>query len=150
MTTMTSTNTNVSRVYIRATPEQVWKGITDPEFTERYYFGTRVDSTLTPGDAFVYRGNDGQVALDGEVVECDPPRRLVQTFRALWGPEVAAEPASRVTWEVEEDGPGGCRLTVTHDQLDASPITAQQVAGGWAEILSGLKTVLETGRPLRS
>jgi uncharacterized protein YndB with AHSA1/START domain len=148
MTTVTkAAAVQVFRVYIRATPEMVWKAITDPEFTTKYYYGTRVDSTLAPGDAFVYRRPDSDVvALDGEVVECDPPRRLVQTFRALWTGELAAEPASRVTWEIEPDD-GLCQVTVIHDRLADSPRTAEEISG-WYYILSGLKTLLETGRPM--
>ena len=147
MTTMTEV-TKVFRVYIRATPDEVWKAITDPDFTERYYYGTRVESSLAAGDAFVYRYADGSgVALDGEVLESDPPRRLVQTFRALWTDEAAAEPPSRVTWEIELDDNGLTQLTVTHDRLDRSPHTAE-IISGWFFILSGLKTLLETGKPM--
>ena len=147
MTTMTEV-TKVFRVFIRTTPEELWKAITDPEFTEKYYYGTRVDSTMAPGDAFVYRATEGNaVVLDGEVVESDPPRRLVQTFRALWSDEMAAEPPSRVTWEIEVDEQGLTQLTITHDRLDESPHTAEAISG-WYYILSGLKTLLETGKPM--
>jgi uncharacterized protein YndB with AHSA1/START domain len=146
MTTMTEV-VKVFRVFIRATPEEVWKAITDPDFTERYYYGTRLESTLEPGDAFRYRPADGPLMLDGELVEADPPRRLVQTFRALWTEELAAEPPSRVVWEIEPDEQGLTRLTVTHDRLDDAPHTAEAIAG-WDYILSGLKTLLETGRPM--
>jgi uncharacterized protein YndB with AHSA1/START domain len=147
MTTMTEV-TKVFRVFIRTTPEELWKAITDPEFTEKYYYGTRVDSTLAPGDAFVYRATESNaVVLDGEVVESDPPRRLVQTFRALWSDEMAAEPPSRVTWQIEVDEQGLTQLTITHDRLDESPHTAEAISG-WHYILSGLKTLLETGRPM--
>jgi uncharacterized protein YndB with AHSA1/START domain len=147
MTTMTEV-TKVFRVFIRTTPEELWKAITEPEFTEKYYYGTRVDSTMVPGDAFVYRSTEGgAVILDGEVVESDPPRRLVQTFRALWSDEMAAEPPSRVTWEIEVDEQGLTQLTITHDRLDESPHTAEAISG-WNYILSGLKTLLETGKPM--
>lgn len=147
MSTMTEV-TKVFRIFIRATPEDVWKAITDPDFTEKYYYGTRVDSTLATGDAFAYRSaEDGAVVLDGEVIESDPPRRLVQTFRALWTEDMAAEPPSRVTWEIEADPNGLTQLTIVHDRLDESPATAEAIAG-WHYILSGLKTLLETGRPM--
>jgi uncharacterized protein YndB with AHSA1/START domain len=148
MTTMTEV-VKVFRVFIRATPEEVWKGITDPDFTEKYYYGTRLDSTLIPGDAFVYRTGNGPVILDGEVVEADPPRRLVQTFRALWSEDMAAEPPSRVTWEIDVDEQGLTQVTVTHDRLDEAPHTSEAISG-WHYILSGLKTLLETGRPMVS
>jgi uncharacterized protein YndB with AHSA1/START domain len=138
----------VFRVFTRSTPDDVWKAITDPEFTEKYYYGTRLDSTLEPGDAFRYRYADGgAVALDGEVVDIDPPHRLVHTFSAKWSEELAAEPPSRVTWDLEDAGPGVVQLTVTHDRLDDSPNTAGSI-DGTTFILSGLKTLLETGRPL--
>jgi uncharacterized protein YndB with AHSA1/START domain len=148
MTTMTEV-VKVFRVFIRATPEDVWKAITDPDFTARYYYGTRLESTLAPGDAFRYRAEGGgPLILDGELVEADPPRRLVQTFRALWSEELAAEPPSRVVWEIEPDDEQGLtQLTVTHDRLDEAPHTAEAIAG-WHYVLSGLKTLLETGRPM--
>jgi uncharacterized protein YndB with AHSA1/START domain len=147
MTTMTEV-TKVFRIFIRATPEDVWKAITDPDFTEKYYYGTRVDSTLAAGDAFAYRStDDDSIVLDGEVVEADPPNRLVQTFRALWSEDMAAEPPSRVTWEIEGNPSGLTQLTITHDRLDESPATAEAISG-WYYILSGLKTLLETGQPM--
>ena len=87
--------------------------------------------------------------VDGEVIEADPPRKLVTTWRAVYDPETAAEPHSRVTWEIEPAGEHVTKLTVIHDELEAAPKTAANVAGGWSYILSGLKTLLETGSPLK-
>ena len=151
MTTMTEQATQVYSVFIRATPEQVWDGITKPEFTTRYFYGTRIESTFEPGAPYRSLAGDGDETLvDGEVLESDPPRLLKHTWRALYDPETASEPFSRVTWEIEPQEGGVTKLTVVHDQLDAAPKTAESVAGGWSYVLSGLKTRLETGEPLQS
>ena len=147
MTTMTEQATQVYAVFIRATPEQVWDAITKPEFTTKYFHGTKIESTFEPGTPYLsVAGSD--TVVDGEILESDPPRTLKHTWRALWNPETAAEPHSRVTWEIEPQEGGVTKLTVTHDQLEAAPKTAESVAGGWEYVLSGLKTVLETGEPL--
>jgi len=139
----------VYSVFIRATPEQVWDAITKPEFTTKYFHGTRIESTFEPGAPYLSLAADGdQQLVDGEVLESDPPRTLKHTWRALYDPETAVEPHSRVTWEIEAQEGGVTKLTVTHDQLEAAPKTAASVAGGWDYVLSGLKTVLETGEPL--
>ena len=150
MTTMTEQATQVYSVFIRATPEQVWDGITKPEFTTRYFHGTRIESTFEPGAPYLSIAGDGdQTLVDGEVLESDPPRMLKHTWRALYDPETASEPFSRVTWEIEPQEGGVTKLTVVHDQLEAAPKTAESVAGGWSYVLSGLKTLLETGEPLQ-
>jgi uncharacterized protein YndB with AHSA1/START domain len=150
MTTMTEQTTQVYSVFIRATPEQVWDAITKPEFTTRYFHGTRIESTFEPGAPYLSLAGDGdQTLVDGEVLESDPPRMLRHTWRALYDPETASEPFSRVTWEIEPQEGGVTKLTVVHDQLEAAPKTAEGVAGGWSYVLSGLKTLLETGEPLQ-
>ena len=148
MTTMTEQATQVYAVFIRATPEQVWDAITKPEFTTRYFHGTRIDSTFEQGAPYLSLAGDQQV-VDGEILESDPPRTLKHSWRALFDDEQAAEPHSRVTWEIEPQDGGVTKLTVTHDQLEAAPKTAASVAGGWSYVLSGLKTLLETGEPLQ-
>ena len=134
----------VFEIYIKTTPERLWRAITDPEMRRKYTFGAVVTSDWTPGSRYEGRGL-GTPIFEEENLEVDPPRRLVQTFRAIWGDEVKAEGTSRVTWEIEPIG-DSCRLTVTHDQLreGANP----QLYGGWPMILSGLKTLLETGELL--
>jgi len=147
MTTMTEQATQVYAVFIRATPEQVWDAITKPEFTTKYFHGTKIESTFEPGTPYLsVAGSD--TVVDGEILESDPPRTLKHTWRALWDPETAAEPHSRVTWEIEPQDGGFTKLTVIHDRLEDAPKTAESVAGGWEYVLSGLKTVLETGEPL--
>jgi uncharacterized protein YndB with AHSA1/START domain len=149
MTTMTSTATQVYQLFIKATPEQVWDGITKPEFTSKYFYGSVLDSTFEPGASFDgWSADRSQHYVEGEVLEADPPRLLRTTWRALYDPETAAEPHSRVTWEIEAQDGGFTKLTVVHDDLEQAPKTAANVAGGWPFVLSGLKTLLETGAPL--
>jgi uncharacterized protein YndB with AHSA1/START domain len=149
MTTMTAQATQVYSIFIRATAEQVWDAITNPEFTQKYFYGSRIESSFEPGEPYKGLSGDGSEKLvDGEVLEASPPSKLVTTWRALYDPETAKEPHSRVSWEIEPAGEGIVQLTVVHDGLEAAPKTAENVAGGWSYVLSGLKTLLETGRPL--
>ena len=140
----------VYEIYIETTPERLWKAITNPELRSKYSFGVGVYSEWTPGSPHHARTTDltispGVQIAEGENLEVDPPRRLVQTFRALWSDAVKAEGASRVTWEIEPVG-DSCRLTVTHDQLRTG--ANAELYGGWPMVLSGLKTWLETGQTL--
>jgi uncharacterized protein YndB with AHSA1/START domain len=137
----------VFEIYIKTTPERLWEAITDPELRSKYNFGARVTSDFKPGSRFLMNaGPDGSIELgEGEVLEADPPRRLVHTMTALWSDDVKSEGASRVTWEVEPIA-DSCRLTVTHDQLREG--ANEELYGGWPMILSGLKTLLETGEQL--
>jgi uncharacterized protein YndB with AHSA1/START domain len=136
----------VFEIYIRTTPERLWQAITDPEIRSKYNFGARITSDWTRGSRFEMSapGAGGPLG-EGENLEVDPPRRLVQTMTALWSDEVKSEGTSRVTWEIEPIG-DSCRLTVTHDQLREG--ANDQLYGGWPMILSGLKTWLETGELL--
>jgi len=145
MTTMTATATQVYSVFIKATPEQIWEAITNPEFTEKYFYASRVELANGRRRAF---GPKGELWGDEAILEEDPPRLLVHGWRALYEPELAEEATSRVTWEIEQQEGGVSRLTVTHDQLEGAPKTAESVAGGWMYVLNGLKTLLETGKPL--
>jgi len=136
----------VFEIYIKTTPERLWAAITDPEIRAKYSFGVRISSEWTSGSRYEASARDGTVSISkGENLEVDPPRRLVQSFNALWGDDVKAEGTSRVTWEIEPIG-DSCRLTVTHDQLRDG--ANEQLYGGWPMILSGLKTWLETGELL--
>ena len=136
----------VFEIYIRTTPERLWEAITDGEIRSKYQFGNRIVSDWSPGSRFELTNPNADGPLgEGENLEVDPPRRLVQSMVALWGEDVKSEGTSRITWEIEPVG-DSCRLTVTHDQLreDAN----DQLYGGWPMILSGLKTWLETGQTL--
>jgi uncharacterized protein YndB with AHSA1/START domain len=145
-----STPTQVYQVFIRSTPERIWEAITDPEFTMKYFHGSRVELKLVAGSEYLSTSADrSEVWVEGAVLEVDPPRRLVHTWLARYDPEQATEEPSRVTWEIEDRGDGMCLLTVVHDKLEGAPKTAQSVSGqGWMYVLSGLKTLLETGDPL--
>jgi uncharacterized protein YndB with AHSA1/START domain len=171
MTTITPTSvtTQVYRVYIKASPQAIWDAITKPEWTERYGYGGRAEYDLRPGGK--YRGLTSQamrdggaaqgvsvpdVGVDGEVIQADPPRKLVQTWRMVMDQEMAAQGFTRLTYEIEEREGGVSRLTVTHD-LEGAPRLAvlmsggledQGAGGGWSWVLSSLKTLLETGAPL--
>jgi uncharacterized protein YndB with AHSA1/START domain/DNA-binding transcriptional ArsR family regulator len=135
----------IFEIYIKTTPERLWEAITDAELRAKYNFGVGVESDWTPGSTYHARHPAGVDIASGENVEVDPPKRLVQSFTALWSDDVKAEGTSRVTWEVEPIG-DSCRLTVTHDQLREG--ANGEVYGGWPQILSGLKTLLETGETL--
>jgi uncharacterized protein YndB with AHSA1/START domain len=147
MTTATEVQTTqVYNIVIKATPEAIWEAITKPEFTELYFHGARI--TVAP-DHYSSLGPDGDVWGDEAVYEYDPPRKLVHGWRSRYSPELADEDESRVTWEIEPQDNGTCLLTVVHDRLEGAPKTAASVAGvGWMTVLSGLKTLLETGKPL--
>jgi uncharacterized protein YndB with AHSA1/START domain len=135
----------VFEIYIKTTPERLWEAITDPAMRAKYSFGVETRSDWTPGSSYESSVPGVIDIAAGKNIEVDPPRRLVQSFTAHWSDEVKNEGESRVTWEIEPVG-SSCRLTVTHDQLreDAN----SQLYGGWPMILSGLKTLIETGEML--
>ena len=146
MTTMTATTTQVYQVFIKATPEAIWDAITTPEWTRRYFHGAAI--SVSP-ERRLTRGPNDEVWGDTDVLEYDPPRKLVHGWRSLYDPELAEEEESRVTWEIEAQDGGFSLLTVVHDRLEGAPKTAASVAGpGWTGVLSNLKTLLETGEPL--
>ncbi|MFL5965973.1 MAG: SRPBCC family protein [Gaiellaceae bacterium] len=151
MTTMTQTNltTQVYQVFIKAPPERIWEAITNPEFTTKYFYGARIE--ITPDRRRTFSPDGGDSWGEGAVMEYEPPRRLVHEWRSGYNPDLAAEEPSRVTWEIEAQDGGLSLLTVVHDRLEGAPKTAESVAGpGWMMVLSGLKTLLETGEPLTS
>ena len=131
-------------IYIKTTPERLWQAITDPEMRRKYNFGVIVSSTWTKGSRYQGLGGDMPI-FEGVNLEVNPPRRLVQSYQALWGEDVKSEGTSRVTWEIEPVG-DSCLLKVTHDQLREG--ANAQLYGGWPMVLSGLKTLLETGQIL--
>ncbi len=136
----------VFEIYIKTTPERLWEAITDPELRAKYTFGVETSSDWTAGSSYSSSVPRAGIQIaEGENLEVDPPHRLVQSFNALWSDEVKAEGTSRITWEIEPVG-DSCRLTVVHDQL--RPGAHGELYGGWPMILSGLKTLLETGELL--
>ena len=135
----------VFEIYIKTTPERLWEAITSEEMRARYSFGVGTASDWTQGSEYQASVPGVVDIASGENLEVDPPRRLVQSFNALWSDQVKGEGTSRVTWEIEPVG-SSCRLRVTHDQL--SDDANDELFGGWPMILSGLKTLLETGEDL--
>jgi uncharacterized protein YndB with AHSA1/START domain len=136
----------VYEIYIKTTPERLWEAIASPELRAKYNFGVAVESDWTPGSPYEVRHPSAPSLLSaGRNLEVDPPRKLVQSFRALWSDDVKREGTSRVTWEIEQVV-DSCRLTVTHDELAEN--ANSELYGGWPMILSGLKTLLETGETL--
>ncbi|MEE6258510.1 SRPBCC family protein [Plantactinospora sonchi] len=156
-TATTTATTKVYRVYIRSTPEAIWDAITKPEWTRKYGYQVLADYDLRPGGRYravapeeLRQAGMVEVPIEGEVIELDPPHRLVQTWRATW----YDEPASRLTYEISQQRGEVCSLTVIHE-LTGAPQTLAQVngelegaGGGWAEVLSDLKSLLETGSSL--
>jgi uncharacterized protein YndB with AHSA1/START domain len=136
----------VFEIYIKTTPERLWEAITDSELRAKYTFGVGINTDWTPGSAYEAAHQASSTPISaGENLEVDPPRRLVQSFNALWGDDVKSEGTSKVTWEIEPVG-DSCRLVVTHSDLREG--ANDQLYGGWPMILSGLKTLLETGEKL--
>jgi uncharacterized protein YndB with AHSA1/START domain len=153
--------TQVYEIYIKATPQAIWDAITKPEWTAKYGYQSPIEYDLRPGGKFVAHSSPAllaaglpDVAVDGEVIEADPPRKLVHTYRFLFSDQHKAEGFTRVTYEIEPTG-SFSRLTVTHE-LKGAPMMAAMVAskfsemggGGWGWILSDMKSVLETGKTL--
>jgi uncharacterized protein YndB with AHSA1/START domain len=142
--------TQVYQVFIKAPAEQIWEAIIKPEYTTRYFHGGRVETTGEAGTPMRMFGPEGQTWGDEVIQESDRPRRLVVGWRSLYNEEMAAEQRSRITWEIEQRDDGTCLVTLVHDQLEHSPLTARSVSGeGWMGVLSALKTLLETGLPMR-
>jgi uncharacterized protein YndB with AHSA1/START domain len=161
MTTDTSTTVRVHRVYIKASAQAIWDAITQPEWAVKYGYQSPVEYDLRPGGAYKGYASEPmkamgvpEVAIEGEIIEADPPRKLVQTWHPVWDPETAKEAPTRLTYEIEEGENGVSSLTLTHD-LTGAPSVAAMVSGqvpgaggGWAEVLSDLKTLLETGKSM--
>lgn len=135
----------VYETYIRTTPAKLWSALTEPEFTRQYFHGTEIRSKLKKGEPFLSTAADGTKMVDGEVLECDPPHKLVHTWRVHYDPSMSHE-LSKVSYLIEQKGEN-CKLTVVHE-VENAPLTAAQVKGGWVPILASLKTLLETGKPL--
>ena len=165
MTTVTETNvtTQVYRVYIKATPEAIWDAITKPEWSQKYGYGGSVEYDLRAGGSYRALASDSmrsmgapEVAVDGEVIEAEPPHKLVQTWRLCMDEGMLAEGFTKVTFEIAPAGEGITKLTVIHDLTGAPRLQlllsggmeSQGAGGGWSWVLSDLKSLLETGAPL--
>jgi uncharacterized protein YndB with AHSA1/START domain len=154
--------TQVYEIYIKATTQKIWDTITNPEWNVKYGYQGKMEYDLRPGGAFKAYANAGMLAMglpeimiDGEVLEADPPRKLVQTYRSLFNDATRAEGFTKITWEIEVANNNFSRLTVIHE-LGNAPIMAEMVsskfsemgAGGWSWILSDIKSLIETGSTL--
>jgi uncharacterized protein YndB with AHSA1/START domain len=136
----------IYEIFIRTTPETLWRALIVGSFTEKYLFNTKVETSARPGERIVYTNPDGTVAVDGKVLESEPLSKLMYTWVAHWDKEIAKE-SSTVTWLIEKRA-DVCKLSIIHD-VSMAPITAGMTAvDGWSVVLSGLKTLLETGEPL--
>jgi uncharacterized protein YndB with AHSA1/START domain len=156
-------STHVYQVFIKATQEQVWDAITQPEWSQRYGYQAINDYDLRPGGKYEGRATPQmqsmgmpELVVDGQVIEADRPHRLVHTWRFLWDDNVKAEGPTTITFDLKEAGNGVTKLTVTH-VLENAPHTEAQITGsiegaggGWAYVLSDLKSVLETGKALEA
>ena len=142
-----TTESIVYVIYIAAAPERIWTALTSSEFTRQYFFGRSVESDWKKGSPWMLRMPDGRIDVRGEVRASDPPRKLVLSWNIDWSP--VELPECVVTYEIESVGENLVRLTMT--EAHPTPIPAHLLEGGrkgWPMILSGLKSLLETGRPL--
>ena len=130
--------------YIRTTPEKLWSALTDAEFIKQYWFGVHGDSQWTPGSPWRLVFPDGRVADSGEILEADPPRRLVIKWRNEFMPEMHAEGYGRCVFEIEPAGEA-VKLSITHSNEHENSKFIAAVSGGWPRIISNLKSLLETG-----
>ena len=137
-------STFVYVIYIRTTPERLWSALTDAEFIKQYWFGMHCESQWTPGSPWKMVSGDGQITDAGEILESDPPRRLVIRWLHQSKPELTAEGESRCTLELEPSGTA-VKLSITHSiEREPSKLIAA-VSGGWPKIISNLKSLLESG-----
>jgi uncharacterized protein YndB with AHSA1/START domain len=136
-------------LYINAPVGKVWKGLVDGDLTKQYVYGTRLQSNLKKGSSYAYVGEGNFTAVDGQILEVEPEKRLAMTWRAHWGEAVSKDPASRVTYELSPAGPSTTKLRMVHDDFESENATYRESAAGWPVILSSLKTLLETGKPLQ-
>ena len=133
--------------FIRTTQEKLWTALREPEFTRQYFFGVTMESEWTPDSAWRMVHPDGKVTDSGKVIEIDPPRRLVLSWRNEFKPELTAEGYSHATFDLETQG-DMVKLTVVHEIGKQASKLIEAVSGGWPIILSSLKSLLETGKPL--
>jgi uncharacterized protein YndB with AHSA1/START domain len=135
-------------IYIAATPKDVWRGLVDGEMTQKYVYGTRLDSTLSRGARFAYVGEGGFEAVSGEILAAEPEHRLVMRWQAHWDEKVAKDRPSRVSYQLDSAGPEMTRLRLRHDEFESETATYLGSAAAWPWMMSSLKSLLETGKPL--
>ena len=137
---------HVYQIYIRTGPQRLWEAITDGRQTERYFYGTRVNSDWQVGSPLTYTYPDGRLAADGKILAIDPLNSVAMEFNAVWDPQVAVEAPVRQTWAITPVGDDTCRLTVTTEDLIPGSATAESFEGGVVFIVSGLKSLLRDRR----
>lgn len=137
------------QILIKTTPEKLWHAITDPEMTKQFWYQCRIHSDWKVNMEYRLDNEEGTQAR-GKILVLEPPHRLVTTWEWFVFEETKEEQPSRITWEIEQhtELEGVCTLTVTHDQFDGAPNTYRIIGSGWPNVLSGLKTLLETGEPM--
>ena len=135
-------------IYVGAPAGQVWRGIVDGEMTKYYVYGTRLESELIKGAPYAYVGDGNFKVVDGEIIEIEPEKRLVMSWRAHWDASVEQDRPSRVAYELSAVGPSTTRLHIVHDDFDGPTATYAGSVEGWPLMLSSLKSLVETGKPL--
>jgi uncharacterized protein YndB with AHSA1/START domain len=135
-------------IYVGASPSKVWKGLVDGDLTKQYVYGTRFDGELKRGAPYAYVGEGDWKVVDGTILEAKPQERLAMTWSARWDESVKKDRPSRVTYELQATGPDVTRLRVVHDDFDSETATFKGSVDAWPMMLSSLKTLLESGRPL--
>ena len=135
-------------IYIAASPKDVWRGLVDGAMTEKYVYGTRLRSSLSQGARFAYVGEGGFEPVSGEILAAEPEHRLVMRWQARWDEKVAKDRPSRVTYEIEPAGPEMTRLRLRHDEFERETATYLGSVDAWPWMMSSLKSLLETGKPL--
>jgi uncharacterized protein YndB with AHSA1/START domain len=135
-------------IYIGASPEKVWQGLTDGDFTQQYVYGTRIQTDFKKGSPYAFIGDGNFKVVDGEILDIQSNKRLTLSWRAHWDAAVAKDPPSRVTYELSSVGAHVTKLGVVHDQFEGETATYKGSVEGWPLMLSSLKTLLESGKTL--
>lgn len=143
---------NVNRIAIKSSPEQVWQALTDPDKTSKFWFNCAIRSDWQIGSPFELWGADGKKHAEGVILACEPPRKLAMSWRFLVMPGAEGDAPSRITWEIEPHGglPGVTFVTAVHEEIEQAAFTARILENGLPIVLSGMKTLLETGHALAS
>src|SRR5215469_14613121 len=135
-------------IYIGAPAAKVWKGIVDGEMTKQYVYGTRLETKLKRGSFYAYVGEGNFKVVDGEIIQVEPEKKLVMSWKAHWDESVARDRHSRVSYELSSAGPSTTKLHLLHDDFDGQTATYTGSIDSWPLMLSSLKSLLETGKPL--
>jgi uncharacterized protein YndB with AHSA1/START domain len=135
-------------IYIGAPAAAVWTGIVDGQMTKHYAYGTRFEAALRKGAPYAFVGDGGFKMVDGEILEVEPEKRLIMSWSAHWDDAAAKDRPSRVTYELSAAGPSTTKLHIVHDDFDGPTATYSGSVEGWPLMMSSLKSLIETGKPL--